>query len=77
MITLFLLFAVVLFGGFIYRVVSMVWGTPPDGVRRGEPWDVGHVPLIVTGVALMGFGLALPEPVRGLMDRAVAILMMR
>jgi hypothetical protein len=47
------------------------------GVRRGEPWDVGHVPLILTGTALVGFGLALPEPVRGLMDRAAAILMVR
>lgn len=77
MVTLFLLFGVALFGGFTYRVASMVWGTAPDGVRRGEPWDVGHVPLIVTGAALVGFGLALPEPVRGLMDRAVAILMVR
>ena len=76
-VTLFLLFAVALFGGLTYRVVSMVWGTPPDGVRRGEPWEVGHVSLIVTGAALVGFGLALPEPVRGLMDRAVAILMTR
>jgi hypothetical protein len=49
----------------------------PDGVRRGEPWDVGHVPLILTGAALVEFGLALPEPVRGLMNRAAAILMVR
>jgi hydrogenase-4 component F len=76
-VTLFLLFAVALFGGFTYRMVSMVWGTPPDGMRRGEPWEVGHVPLFVTGAALVGFGLALPEPVRELMDRAVAILVMR
>ena len=77
MVTLFLLFAVALFGGFTYRVASMVWGAAPAGVRRGEPWDVGHVPLIVTGAALVGLGLALPEPVRGLMDRAVAVLMVR
>jgi hypothetical protein len=32
----------------------------PDGVKRGEPWDVGNVPLILTGAALVGFGLALP-----------------
>ena len=76
-VVLFLLFAVALFGGFTYRVVSMVWGTAPDGLRRGEPWDAGHIPLIMTGGALVGFGLGLPEPVRGLMDRAVAILMVR
>ena len=77
MVALFLLFAVALFGGFTYRLVSMVWGTPPDGVRRGEPWEVGHVSLIMTGAALVGLGLALPEPVRALMERAAAILIMR
>lgn len=77
MVALFLLFAVALFGGFTYRVVSMVWGSAPDSVKRGEPWDAGHIPLIMTGGALVGFGLGIPEPVRGLMDRAVAILMVR
>lgn len=76
-VALFLLFAVALFGGFTYRVASMVWGPAPAGVRCGERWDVGHVPLIVTGAALVGFGLALPEPVRGLMDRAVNVLLAR
>jgi len=76
-VTIFLLFAVALFGGFTYRVVSMVWGIAPDDVRRGEPWDVGHVPLILTGAALVGFSLALPEPMRGLINQAVAILMVR
>jgi hydrogenase-4 component F len=76
-VALFLLFALALFGGLTYRVVSMVWGTAPEGVRGGEPWDVGHVPLILTGGALVAFGLALPDPVRELLDRAVAILMVR
>ena len=76
-VTLFLLFAVALFGGFTYRIASMVWGAAPDGVRRGEPWDVGHVPLIVTIAAIVGLGLAIPEPVKMLMDRAVAILIGR
>ena len=55
----------------------MVWGTPPDGVPAGEQWDVGHVPLIVAGAALVGLGLALPEPVRELMDQAVTVLLRR
>ena len=55
----------------------MVWGTAPDGVRRGEQWDVGHIPLLVTVVAIVGLGLAIPEPMKRLMDRAVAILMVR
>ena len=76
-VTVFLLFAVALFGGFTYRLAAMVWGTPPEGVKHGEGWDIGHVPLIVTGLALVGLGVALPDPMRALIDRAVAILMVR
>lgn len=76
-VTVFLLFAVALFGGFTYRLTSMVWGTPPESVQPGERWDVGQVPLLVTGAALVGLGLALPEPLRGLMDRAVKVLLAR
>lgn len=76
-VTVLLVFAAALFGGFTYRLASMVWGTAPDGVRRGEQWDVGHIPLLVTVAAIVGLGLAIPEPVKRLMDRAVAILMVR
>ncbi|MCP9439834.1 MAG: hydrogenase 4 subunit F [Nitrospira sp.] len=74
-VALFLLFMVVLFGGFTYRVTSMIWGPPPDGVKRGEGWEVGQVPLVVTCVVLAGLGLTLPEPIRGLMDQAVHIIL--
>jgi hypothetical protein len=40
-VALFLFFAVVLFGGFMFRIGAMVWGTPPAGVARGESWTVG------------------------------------
>ncbi|MBI4401083.1 MAG: hydrogenase 4 subunit F [Nitrospirae bacterium] len=76
-VTAFLLFAVVLFGGLTYRISAMVWGTPPEGVQRGEGWDWGHVPLIVTSLALAGLGLALPEQVRTLLDRAASVLLTR
>jgi formate hydrogenlyase subunit 3/multisubunit Na+/H+ antiporter MnhD subunit len=76
-VLMFLLFAVALFGGFTYRVVSMVWGTAPQGLRSGERWNVGHIPLVVTGLALVGLGCAIPEPVKGLMDQAVAMLLRR
>jgi formate hydrogenlyase subunit 3/multisubunit Na+/H+ antiporter MnhD subunit len=76
-VTVFLLFAVVLFGGFTYRLAAMVWGTPPDGVKHGEGWDIGHVPLIVTGLALVGLGVMLPEPLKLLLDRAVNVLLVR
>lgn len=76
-VALFLLVAVVLFGGFTYRLAAMVWGAPPDGVKRGEGWDIGHVPLIVTGLALVGLGVMLPEPMKLLLDRAVGVLLVR
>lgn len=76
-VLVFLLFAVALFGGFTYRVAAMVWGTPPDGVKHGEGWDIGHVPLIVTGLALVGFGVMLPDPIKTLLDRAVSVLLVR
>ncbi|MGD9727347.1 MAG: proton-conducting transporter membrane subunit [Nitrospiraceae bacterium] len=76
-VLLFLLFAVALFGGFIYRVVLMVWGTAPRDVPSGERWSVSHIPLAVTALALIGLGWAIPEPVKGLMDQAVIVLLGR
>lgn len=76
-VAVFLLFAVVLFGGFTYRLAAMVWGAPPENVPRGERWDIGHVPLIVTSLALVGLGVMLPDPIKTLLDRAVGVLLMR
>jgi hydrogenase-4 component F len=76
-VAVFLLFAVALFGGFTYRLAAMVWGAPPDSVKRGEGWDIGHIPLIVTGLALIGLGIMLPEPIKTLLDRAVSVLLVR
>jgi hydrogenase-4 component F len=76
-VLVFLLFAVALFGGFTYRVVSMVWGMAPRDVQSGERWTVSHIPLAATAIALVGLGWAIPEPVKGLMDQAVVILLRR
>ena len=76
-VALFLLFAVALFGGFTYRLASMVWGAAPDGIRRGEGWNIGHVPLILTGLALVFLGVMLPAPVKLLLDHAVSVLVAR
>ncbi len=76
-VAVFLLFAVVLFGGLTCRLFAMVWGTPPEGVPRGERWNIGHVPLIVTIFALVGLGVALPDPIKTLLDRAVSVLLVR
>jgi hypothetical protein len=46
-------------------------------VQRGEGWEAGHLPLIVTGLALVGLGVMLPEPIKLLLDRAVGVLLVR
>lgn len=76
-VAIFLLFAVVLFGGFTYRIGSMVWGAPPAGLPRGERWNLGHVSLIATTLALIGLGLSLPEPLRTLLEQAAAVVLAR
>jgi hydrogenase-4 component F len=74
---LFLLCAVLAFSGLLSRMTSMVWGTPPEGVVRGETWALGHLPIIVLAAALVGFGLFLPQPIRQLLEQATKILLIR
>jgi hydrogenase-4 component F len=76
-VALFLFFAVVLFGGFMFRVGAMVWGTPPAGIAQGESWTAGHVPLMIMIVALLGLGFVLPDPIQTLLTRAVNVIVVR
>lgn len=76
-VALFLFFAVVLFGGFMFRVGAMVWGTPPAGIAHGESWTAGHVPLMIMIVALVALGFVLPEPIQTLLTRAVNVIVVR
>lgn len=71
----FLLFAVLAFSGLIYRVTGMVWGTPPEGVIRGEVWTIGHLPIMLLAVALVGFGVLLPPPIQDLIEQATSLLL--
>lgn len=64
----------VAFGGLLSRVTGMVWGSAPKTVERGEEWSVGHIPFLVLGVALLVFCVALPEPMRYLLQMASAIV---
>ncbi|HEX5645669.1 MAG TPA: hydrogenase 4 subunit F [Nitrospira sp.] len=76
LVGIFLLSAILAFGGLIYRMTGMVWGTPPDGVVRGEIWTLGHVPIILLAVALVGFAFFLPQPIRQLLDQATRVLLL-
>jgi hydrogenase-4 component F len=73
---LFLLCSILAFSGLLYRITGMVWGTPPEGIVRGETWTLGHLPIIVLAVALVGFGFFLPQPIRQLLEQATQILLL-
>jgi hydrogenase-4 component F len=73
---LFLLCAVLAFSGLLYRITGMVWGTPPEGIVRGERWTLGHLPIIVLAAALVGFGFFLPQSLRQLLEQATKILLL-
>ena len=73
---LFLLCSVLAFSGLLYRITGMVWGTPPEGIVRGERWTLGHLPIIVLAAALVGFGFFLPQFLRQLLEQATKILLL-
>jgi hydrogenase-4 component F len=72
---LFLLCAVLAFGGLLYRITGMVWGIPPEGIVLGEGWTLGHLPIIILAAALVGFGVFLSQPIRQLLEQATQILL--
>lgn len=77
LIVCFLGLAVVVFGGFMYRVASMVWGDPPDRMKRGETWGVGQVAFVVSMGALIVLGLMMPDSLKKLMDLSVTTITVR
>jgi hydrogenase-4 component F len=76
-VVILLLCSVVAFAGFLYRITGMVWGPAPKDVVPGERWSVGHVPIILLGTMLAGFGLALPASLRHFVEMASALLLSR
>jgi hydrogenase-4 component F len=74
---IFLVFAVLAFGGLLYRMTGMAWGTPPEGILRGEIWTFSHLPIILLAGALVVFSFFLPPPIQQLLDRATTILVIQ
>jgi hydrogenase-4 component F len=73
-VVLLLLCSVVAFGGLLYRITGMVWGSAPKDIVQGERWSTGHIPIILLGGALVGFCLALPDFMRQMFEAASALL---
>jgi hydrogenase-4 component F len=76
-VALLMLFALIAFGGFMYRIGAMVWGEPPEGSIQPERWTPGHVSLIAMMAALIGLGFVLPEPLKLLLNQAVKVVLAR
>jgi len=74
LIICFLGLAVVVFGGFLYRVLGMVWGNPPERLSRGEQWGLGQISLIINMGALAVLGIMLPDFLKRLLDVAVTTI---
>lgn len=73
----FLLSVVLAFGGLMYRMTGMVWGTPPEGILRGEHWTLGHLPTILLAGALVIFSFFLPPPIQQLLEQATTLLVIQ
>jgi hypothetical protein len=76
-VSFFLVTAVVVFGGFMYRILWMVWGDAPGEIRQREPWSLAHAPFVVSIGSLVALGFFIPESVGELMAAAVNILTVR
>ncbi|WP_413933623.1 hydrogenase 4 subunit F [Nitrospira sp. BLG_1] len=77
LVSVFLIAAVLSFGGLLYRITGMVWGTPSEGIVCGERWTLGHLPIILLTVALIGFSVFLPQPIKELLEQATSILVVQ
>jgi len=74
LIICFLGIAVMVFGGFLYRVLSMVWGDPPERPTRGERWGLGQISLVINMGALAILGILMPEFLNRVLVAAVATI---
>jgi len=52
----------------------MVWGPAPMDIVHGEQWSVGHIPIMLLGIVLVAFSLALPASLRQLFEAASTLL---
>lgn len=74
-LVILLLCSLVAFAGLLSRITGMVWGTAPTEVPAGEPWSVGHIPLVLLSVVLVVLCVVLPAPLRRLLDAAAGLIL--
>lgn len=74
MVAIFLLMSIIVFGGFMYRIMAMLTGVPSNTVTPKARRDFAHVPLISSIVVIVTMGMAIPDSLKGLMNLTVNIL---
>ncbi|HQQ25452.1 MAG TPA: hypothetical protein PLR51_04140 [Methanomassiliicoccales archaeon] len=52
---------VVIFAAFMAHISKMVFGEPPEGMKKGEVSKVGLLPMIVLAATILIMGLYLPD----------------
>lgn len=68
-----IIFILLVFAGFFRHVFAMLFGTPPEGIKKGEInlWTV--IPISVLAVVLLVVGLYIPNPLFILINQSVAL----
>jgi len=69
-----LVFLVMIFVGFLRHIVSLVFGTMPDGMTAGEASEWTLVPPVVLAVLLLAMSVYVPGPVMTLLRSAAAVI---
>lgn len=68
-----LFFILLVFAGFFRHVFAMLFGTPPDDIKKGEinVWTI--LPITALALILIVVGLYIPSPLQLLINQSVAL----
>ncbi|HSW88751.1 MAG TPA: proton-conducting transporter membrane subunit [Candidatus Saccharimonadales bacterium] len=68
-----IIFILLVFAGFFRHVFAMLFGAPPEGIKKGEinMWTI--LPISVLALLLIVIGLYIPNPLQILINESVAI----
>lgn len=68
-----LFFILLVFAGFFRHVFAMLFGTPPEDIKKGEINDWTILPITALALILIVVGLYIPSPLQLLINQSVAL----
>ncbi|MBI1823020.1 MAG: hydrogenase 4 subunit F [Nitrospirae bacterium] len=74
LVSLFLLVSLIVFGGFMFRVLGMLWGNPSISPPADRYFKVANIPLLMSIAVILFMGIVLPPSLKEVMNLAVTIL---